>query len=227
MRERAHLDVHADEAAQAGRERRDADVPVSRVRDHDDVRGQPVVVLAQQLGEGPGSDLLLALDEEPHGDRQVIAQGTQRTDVHRDPRLVVGRAAAVEALAADNGLERRAVPVGGIVLRLDVVMRVKQHNRSALRSLPLTDHGRRGTVVGPDDLRRDALSGQELGRLPRGLLHLCQALRVSADGLDPDQSLKVAYQARQLIMHTVLKLAHGGNSTTPRSWVSGRHRCRR
>ena len=112
--------------------------------------------------------------------------------MHRDPRLVVGRAPAVQALAADNGLERRAVPVGGIVLRLDVVMRVQQDNRSALGSLPLTDHGRRGTVVGPDDLRRDTLSGQELGRLPRGLLHLSQALGVGADGLDPDQVLQVA-----------------------------------
>ena len=71
-------------------------------------------------------------------------------------------------------------------------MRVQQHNWSAFRSLPLTDHGRRGTVVCPDDLRRDTLSGQELGRLPRGLLHLCQALGVGADGLDPDQILKVA-----------------------------------
>ena len=192
MPERAHLDVHADQAAQAGRERRDADVPVSRVRDHDDVRSQLVAVLAQQVGEGPGSDFLLAFDEEPHGDRQVIAQGTQRTHVHRDPRLVVGRAPAVKALAADNGLERRAVPVGGIVLRLDVVMRVQQDNRSALGSLPLTDHGRRGTVIGPDNLRRDTLSGQELGRLPRGLLHLCQALGVGADGLDPDKILQVA-----------------------------------
>ena len=148
--------------------------------------------------EGRGGDLLLALDEEPHGDRQVIAQGAERAHVHRDPRLVVGRAPAEEALAADGGLERRANPVGRVVLRLDIVVRVKQDDRSARGSLPLADHGRRGAVSGPDDLGPDALSRQELGRLPRGLSP--PGARVGADRLDPDESLKVADQAGQEIV---------------------------
>ncbi|MGD0062290.1 MAG: hypothetical protein ABSB76_02480 [Streptosporangiaceae bacterium] len=110
----------------------------------------------------------------------------------------------------------RAVPVGRVVLRLDVVVRVQQDDRSPGGSLPLPDHGRRGTVVGPDDLGRDTLGGQQLGRFPRRLLHLAQALGVGADGLDPDQSLKVAYQGGQEIADTVLQIAHAGNSTIPR-----------
>src|ERR1019366_3606959 len=146
--------------------------------------------------------------------------------VHRDPCLVVGRATAEEALAADDGLERRTVPVGRVVLRLDIMVRVKQDDRSPLRSLPLADHGRRGTTLGPDDFGPDPLSGQELCCLPRGLLHLSQALRVSTDGLDPDESLKVAYQAGQEIVDTVLQVAHAGNSTIPRPGAKRRRRAR-
>ena len=221
MRERAHLDVHPDQAAQAGRERRYADVPVPRVGDHDDVGGEPVGVLAQQVGQRLGRDLFLALDEEPNGDRQVVAQRPERAHVHGDPRLVVGRAPAVEALAADGGLERRAVPVGRVVLRLDVVVGVQQHHRSALGSLPLPDDGRRGTVVGPDDLGTDAFVRQQLRRLPGGLLHLFPAVRVGADGLDPDERLEVAYQAGQQVADAVLQVGHGGHSTIPGSAVSG------
>jgi hypothetical protein len=212
--ERPHLDVHPDQAAQAGRERRDTDVPVARVGDDDDVRGQLVAVLAQQLGQGRGSDLFLALDEEPHGDRQVSAQGAERAHVRRDSGLVVGRAPAVEARAADRGLERRAVPVGRVVLRLDIVVRVQQDDRSAVGSLPLADHGRRGAVAGPDDLGADAFGRQELGRLPRGFLYLVPALGVGADGLDPNESLEVAEQGGQEIMDTVLQVAHGLNPKT-------------
>ena len=134
--------------------------------------------------------------------------------MRRDPGLVVGRAPAVEAIAADGGLERRAVPVGRVVLRLDIVVRVEQDDRSALGSLPLADHGRRGAVAGPDDLGLDAFGRQELGRLPRGLLYLFPAPRVGADGLDPDEGLEIAEQGGQEIMDTVLQVAHGLNPTT-------------
>ena len=196
MGQRAYLDVHPDQAAQAGGQRRDADVPVARVGDHDDVGGQPVAVLAQQVGEGLGGDLLLALDEEPHGDRQVVAQRAERAHVHRDAGLVVGRAPAVEAVAADGGLERRGVPVGRVVLRLDVVVGVEQHDGSALGPLPLADHGRRGAAVGPDDLGPDAFGRQQLRRLLRGLLHLGRRAGSALTDWIPDPVLKVADERR-------------------------------
>ena len=124
--------------------------------------------------------------------------------MHRDPRLIVGRAPAVEPVAADGGLERRAVPVGRVVLRLDIVVRVEQNDRSALGSLPLADHGRRRAIVGPDDLSLDTLGGQQLGCLLRGFIHFGQALGVGADGLDSDEILKVADQAGQDVVDTVL-----------------------
>ena len=83
-------------------------------------------------------------------------------------------------------------------------MGVEQDDRSALGSLPLADHGRRGAVVGSHDLSLDTLGGQELGGFLRGFVHLGQALRVGADGLDSDEILKVADQAREDVVDTVL-----------------------
>ena len=134
--QRADLDVHPDQAAQAGRQGGDADVPVAGVGDHDDVGAQVVEVLLQQRGQGLGADLLLALDEEDDVDRQVVAEDPQRGQVGGDAGLVVGRAAAVEPVAALGRLERRAVPVGVVVLGLDVVVGVEQHGRRARRAPP-------------------------------------------------------------------------------------------
>ena len=83
-------------------------------------------------------------------------------------------------------------------------MRVEQHDGSALGSLPLADHGGRGAVVGPDDLSLDTLSGQQLGRLLGGLVHLGQARWVGADGLDSDEILEVADQAGEDVVDAVL-----------------------
>ena len=218
MRERAHLDVHPDQAAQAGRERRDADVPVSRVGDDDDVRGQPVAVLAQQIGEGLGGDLLLALDEEPHGDRQVIAQGAERAHVHRDPRLVVGRAPAVEARRRGRWARTAGCPSrpGRSPAGHRGARKAGRPERprvpSARRSRPAGRRHRPGRsrprrpqrpAAGPSSCADSSTS-------PR-------RSRVGADGLDPDESLEVADQAGQEIMDTVLQVAHRGNSTIARS----------
>ena len=71
--EGADLDVEAHQAAQAGGEGGDADVPVAAVGDHDDVGAELVEVLLQQRGQAVGADLLLALDEHHDVDRQVVA----------------------------------------------------------------------------------------------------------------------------------------------------------
>ena len=94
--EGADLDVDADQAAQAGGQGGDADVPVAAVGDHDDVGAELVEVLLQQRREAVGADLLLALDEHHDVDREVVAVDPEGAEVGRDAGLVVGGAAGVE-----------------------------------------------------------------------------------------------------------------------------------
>ena len=133
--QRADLDVAAHEPAQAGGQRRDADVPVAGVGDHDDVGAQVVAVLVRgepaRVSEPTSSS---PSTKNGHVDRQVVAEDPQRGQVRRDAGLVVGRAAAVEAVAALGRLEGRRVPVGVVVLRLHVVVGVEQHGRRARRA---------------------------------------------------------------------------------------------
>ncbi len=151
--EGADLDVEPDQAAQAGGEGRDADVPVAAVGDHDHVGAELVEVLLQQGREAVGPDLLLALDEHHHVDRQVVAVDPEGAEVGGDAGLVVGGAAGVEAPVALGRLERRRVPVGVVVLGLDVVVGVEQDRLSALLPRALVrDHGR-PAAVGAGDLR--------------------------------------------------------------------------
>ncbi len=127
-----------------------------------------VLVLLEQLAAGcRAGDLLLALDEQPDGDGQVVAERTEGADVGHDPGLVVGGAAAVEAAVALGGLVRRGVPVGRVVLGLHVVVGVEQHGRRARGSLLLPHHGRRGAVEGAHDLDVDALGPEQLQRSAR------------------------------------------------------------
>ena len=95
---------------------------------------------------------------------QVVAVHPQRADVRHDPGLVVGRAATVEPAVALGRLPRRGVPVGVVVLGLDVVVGVEQHGRRARRALLLADHRRRRAVEGAHDLDLDALGREQRGR---------------------------------------------------------------
>ena len=124
--------------AQRRGERRDVDLPVRRVGDHDDVGGQQVGVLLEEGRERRRADLLLALDEDGHAHRQPVRVGrlqdAQGADVRHDPGLVVGRATAVQPTVALDRLERLAVPVGQVPGGLDVVVGVEQHRRGARRA---------------------------------------------------------------------------------------------
>ncbi len=65
----------ADQAAQAGGERRHADVPVAGVGDHDDVGlAAGPGASSSSVGQRLGADLLLALDEHRDADGQVVAE---------------------------------------------------------------------------------------------------------------------------------------------------------
>ena len=78
--------------------------------------------------------LLLAVAAEANVDRQLararqLARGAEK---HEELPLVVDRAAAIEILAADLGLERIGVPQLERVGRLHVEVAVAEHRRSRL-----------------------------------------------------------------------------------------------
>ena len=83
------------------------------------------------------------------------------------PALSSAAPRRVEPAVALGRLERRGVPVGVVVLGLDVVVGVEQHRGRALRPGLVRDHGR-GAAVGADDLDAvEALGREQLGRPPR------------------------------------------------------------
>ena len=200
MGERAHADVDAHQAAQAGGQRGDADVPVAAVGDHDDVGAEVLAVLRQQVGQGVGADLLLALDEHRHADAEVVAERADRGQVGHDPGLVVGGAAAEEPAVALGRLEGRRVPLGVVVLGLHVVVGVEQHRRPALGRGLAGQHGRRAAVLaGADDADvLEGLGAEQRGHRLGAALHLRRPRGVGADRLDPDEVLEVLADPGQL-----------------------------
>ena len=110
------------------------------VADDDDVAVQPVAPLAQQRGEVRRPGLLLALDEQLHGDGRGVAAGGGEVGAHAeqvegDVALVVDGAAGVQLRAVgaldDGGLERRVHPQLRRVDRLHVVVPVDERDRGA------------------------------------------------------------------------------------------------
>ena len=140
------LDGAVHQAAQAGGQRRDADLPVAGVGHHDHVGAQQFAVGFQEGPERRRAGLLLAFEEEGHAEAQVVAQhpGHRRVgrDVGQDAGLVVGRAAAVEPAVAFDGGERLGLPQRRIARGLDVVVGVEQDGRLALGGGPAGDDGR-------------------------------------------------------------------------------------
>ena len=70
-------------------------------------------MLVEEAGEARAADLLLALEQEAHVERQrpVAAMNASRRFERDDDRpLVVGRAARVDAPVAHARLERRRLP---------------------------------------------------------------------------------------------------------------------
>ncbi len=152
-------------------------------------------------GQAVGADLLLALDEHHDVDRQVVAVDAEGAEVGGDAGLVVGGAAGVEAAVALGRLERRGVPVGVVVLGLDVVVGVEQHRRRALAGRLLVRDHRRAAAVGAGDLDVEALGGEQVAHGLGAALHLAGPLRVGADRLDPDQGLEVTSYAGKDVAH--------------------------
>ena len=136
-----------------------------------------------------------------------------RGEVRGDAGLVVGGAAAVEAAAALGRLERRGVPVGVVVLRLDVVVGVEQHRRRALGPGLVRDHGRRAAVGAGDPGRRSPRPSNSAAHRLGAAPHLAGPRRVGADRLDPDEVLEVLPDPGQDLLDTLTKLGEGHGLT--------------
>ena len=163
-----------------GGERRDADVPVAGVGDHDDVgararrgarAGAPGRV-SEPTSSSPSTKTMT-----PTGSSSP--KHPQRAEVGDDAGLVVGGAAAVEPVVALGRLERRGVPVGVVALGLDVVVGVEQHGRRALRPGLVRDH-RRGAAVGRQRSRRSKPSAANRSRTASALRRTSPARAGSA-----------------------------------------------
>ena len=93
----ARVQLEVKQAAEGGRERRPRGLVKSTVPDEDSVGGEPPGVLVQEAGQRPAADLLLALEQEAHVDRQAARLDQVLDRFHRGHvvALVVGAAASV------------------------------------------------------------------------------------------------------------------------------------
>ena len=157
---------------------------------------------------------------------EVVTESPDRTQVGDDAGLVVGCAAGEETAVALGGLEGRGVPLGVVVLRLDVVVGVEQDGRLAVgRGLP-GEHRRRPAVVpGTHDAHvLEALTAEQVGHRFSAALHLSGARGIGADRLDADQVLQVRADAGQLRGHPRPQIVdvHGSNLRVLSHGLSGR-----
>ena len=140
------LDGAVDQAAEAGGERGDADLPVAGVGHDDHIGAQQFPVGFQERAERRGAGFLLPLEEEGDAEAQIVAQhaghGLVGGDVRQDPGFVVGRAAAVQPPVALDGGERLRLPQRQVAGGLHVVVRVQQDGRLARGGGTAGDDGR-------------------------------------------------------------------------------------
>ncbi len=139
--ERGDGDHHVRQTAQRGGGGGDADGGVPGVADQQRV-GVQLAGVRRYVGlQSAGALLLRALHDQLEADRQVVAEGPQRGEVHDDVALAVGGAAPVPAAVALGELERRGGPGGVVERRLDVVVGVEQDGRRAGRRRAVAHHG--------------------------------------------------------------------------------------
>jgi hypothetical protein len=156
---RPDRDAEPDHAARADEERGHAAPLEARVED--DARVRAPVVGRDPVDDRVAADLLLAVAGDPDVHRKRTLRAEQRGGLQQriELALVVGDAARVEPLAADRGLERRALPELERRRRLDVEVPVDENRRRPV-----------GAAGGPqlaDDERTFAV-GNEVGLTARG-----------------------------------------------------------
>jgi hypothetical protein len=137
--------------------------------------------------------LLFALDQELDVHRELAAHGEHRLDrldVGVGLPLVVGRAAADQAVALFGRLERRVAPFVERVGRLHVVVAVEQH-RGLVRAGP-HPLGIDQRVPGGGDLLGGESGRLHLGHQPVGAaVHILPVGRVGRDRRDPEVLLEL------------------------------------
>ena len=201
-------DLEREEPLGRDRDRGLRGPPHRAVRRDDEVRFELAAVVSQDAGEARASDLLLALEEEAHVQRQRPERVQERLrNLQRDEHraLVVGRAARVDAPVADGRRERRRHPLGLVPRRLHVVVAVDEYRRRARRLEPFAEHDRMSVRLDDAAARERELRRNPLRRLPE----LRLSRRVGADARDAQELRQLAHVARAVV----------------KRW-SGRHRSR-
>jgi hypothetical protein len=162
-------------------------------------------VPVEQLRKCWRADLLLALDEYSDTYRRPSAERPQRSEVNREPALVVSHTAAVEPPIMFSCHEGRCTPAAWISLRLDIVMGIEANGRHALGRGEPAENGRR-TVICADHPDIWAVQiRQELHDTLRTALHVCGPRRVGAHRLNLDERFQIGENAGKLGLDLVTK----------------------
>src|SRR5438093_8102955 len=140
----AHAELEICDALETQRDRRPAGgVLIPRFPDAP-VRPESIRVPVDELGQMLGADLLLALVEDAHAERQLAhrrAVGLDRLKARDEVAFVVGYAACEQMAIAFGRLERRGVPLVERIGRLYVVVVVDQQRLFTVARLA-DDRGR-------------------------------------------------------------------------------------
>ena len=208
-----HVNGHDRVAAQRRGDGGLADLPVRRVRHDDDVGGELILVGVEERRERGRTDLFLALDEHDDVDLQVLTQDGQGAKVDRNAGTVIGRAAAVDAVAANLGLVGVHAPAAQLAHRLHVVVRVQQNGRRALNMRRVGDEG--GLALGAvfrslaQDLGLQAESGETLTDVLSAALHVGRVRGIRRHRRNRDELRELLQQGRESSLQALLQNGRG------------------
>jgi hypothetical protein len=166
-------DVHRDQALGRHRHRRLGRPPHGPVRGDDQVGRQLRGVGAHERRQVRAADLLLALEQELHVEREAALLGQEglgdlENDVDRT--LVVGRAPAAHHVAVCGQLERRTHPLGQVAGGLHVVVPVDQDGRRTVGAEPVAPDHRMAVGLLQAAAGEGQLPGQPSGGGAHGLV---------------------------------------------------------
>ena len=196
-----HVDGHNRVAAQGRRDGGLAHLPVRGVRHDDNVGGELILVGVEERRERGRTNLFLALDKDDDVNRQILTQDGQRTEVDRDSSAIIGRAAAVDAVAADLGLVGVHAPAVELAHRLHVVVRVQQDGRGALDVRRVGDEG--GLALGTirsglaQDLGIQAKGSEALTDVLSAALHIGRVRGIRRHRRNRDELRELLQQGRE------------------------------
>ena len=140
-----HVDLDRARTFEADNQPRLILRPLGSVGTEDEVAGETLAVGGDEGRQLRASDLLLALEDELHVERQRARCPQERLDAEdaqEEVRLHVGGATAVEAAVANLRIERGRAPQVERIDGLNVEVTVDQHGGSARSMQPVSvDHG--------------------------------------------------------------------------------------